>query len=85
MEHARRAWDRAEAGWQERERVVLFDEAARVLTRAVHDWAGVPLPDGEEETAARDLVAMVDGFAAVGPGTCAPGGPGRGRRSGSPR
>ncbi|MEW1906711.1 cytochrome P450 [Streptomyces sp. NPDC086147] len=67
VEHARRAWDRAEADWQDRERVVLFDEAARVLTAAVHEWAGVPLPMGEEETAARDLVAMVDGFAAVGP------------------
>ncbi|MFF4173314.1 cytochrome P450 [Streptomyces sp. NPDC001744] len=64
---AQEEWDRAEADWRGRDRVVLFHESARVLTRAVHDWAGVPLPADEEEATARDLVAMVDGFATVGP------------------
>ncbi|MEU9606026.1 cytochrome P450 [Streptomyces sp. NPDC048057] len=69
VERAEEEWDRAEARWPEHEQVVFFDEAARILTRAVHGWAGVPLPDDDAEAAgtARDLVAMVDGFAAVGP------------------
>ncbi|MFC8536624.1 cytochrome P450 [Streptomyces sp. NPDC057249] len=60
-------WKDAVAGWADRGRVVLFDEVAGVLTRAVHAWAGVPLPEGEADGAARDLVAMVDGFASAGP------------------
>ncbi|SEQ15859.1 cytochrome P450 [Streptomyces radiopugnans] len=61
------AWDEAAARWAERERVVLFDEASRVLAGAVCRWAGVPLKEAEAESAARDLVAMVDGFATLGP------------------
>ncbi|WP_326701162.1 cytochrome P450 [Streptomyces sp. NBC_01754] len=61
------AWERAAAGWAGRPRVVLFDEAAVLLTRAVHAWAGVPLSEAESERTARDLVAMVDGFATPGP------------------
>jgi fatty-acid peroxygenase len=64
---ARRAWDEAASRWAGQEHTVLFDETARLLTRAVHDWAGIPLAEHEEEATARDLVAMVDGFAAVGP------------------
>ena len=53
--------------WEERDRVVLFDEAHEVLCRAVCEWAGVPLE--EESVAARtdDLAAMIDGSGAVGP------------------
>jgi fatty-acid peroxygenase len=60
-------WDEAVARWADRPRVVLFDEASRVITRAVCRWAGVPLEESEAESVARDLVAMVDGFATLGP------------------
>ncbi|WP_405901226.1 cytochrome P450 [Streptomyces sp. NBC_00727] len=60
-------WKGAVDGWTDRGPVVLFDEVAGVLTRAVHAWAGVPLAAGEADGAARDLVAMVDGFASAGP------------------
>jgi fatty-acid peroxygenase len=61
------AWDAAVPGWVRRGEVVLFDEAAEVLTRAVCDWAGVPVSDDEVPSVARDLTAMVDGFATAGP------------------
>jgi fatty-acid peroxygenase len=61
------AWDAAVPGWARRGEVVLFDEAAEVITRAVCEWAGVPLADDEVPSAARDLTAMVDGFATAGP------------------
>ncbi|WP_447002224.1 cytochrome P450 [Saccharothrix isguenensis] len=60
------SWDEAAASWEPGRPVVLFDEAARVLTRAVCRWAGVPLAEAEVPAVARDLVAMVDGFATPG-------------------
>ncbi|MEU8893420.1 cytochrome P450 [Streptomyces sp. NPDC048442] len=64
-----REWDPAAAEWAERERVVLFDEASEVITRAVCGWAGVALPEGPggARQMADDLIAMVDGFATAGP------------------
>jgi fatty-acid peroxygenase len=61
------AWDNAAAQWARRDRIVLFDEAARVLAGSVSRWAGVPVTDDEVPGLARDLVAMVDGFATGGP------------------
>ena len=61
------AWDAAVPGWVARDEVVLLDVAAEVITRAVCDWAGVPVADGEVSSVARDLTAMVDGFATAGP------------------
>jgi cytochrome P450 len=57
------AWDDAVRRWVGQRRVVLFDEAGRVLTRGVCDWAGVPVSDEEVPALARDLTALVDGFA----------------------
>lgn len=57
-------WDEAVESWAHRP-VVLFDESSRILTRGVCQWAGIPLADAD--STARDLVAMVDGFATPGP------------------
>jgi fatty-acid peroxygenase len=67
VEEVGRAWDEAVATWSGRSRVVLFEEAGTVLTRGVCDWAGVPLRRDEAAPLARDLLAMVDGFAGLGP------------------
>ncbi|TWD18894.1 hypothetical protein FB570_109332 [Streptomyces sp. T12] len=61
------AWDEAVPQGSARDSVVLFDEAATVLTRGVHRWAGTPLDDGDAAVTARDMTAMVDGFATAGP------------------
>ena len=66
-ERARTAWDDAVPGWAEQQEIVLFRETAPVLTRAVTAWAGVPLADTEVVPFARDLQALVDGFATAGP------------------
>ncbi|MGC9501724.1 cytochrome P450 [Streptomyces sp. WG7] len=65
VEHVAAAWDAVVQSWPGRPSVVLFDEASRILTRGVCQWAGVPL--GDAWSVARDLVAMVDGFATPGP------------------
>ncbi|RIV39101.1 cytochrome P450 [Micromonospora radicis] len=66
VERAEAAWDGAARSWVGRP-VVLFDEAAQVLTRAVADWAGIPVDRDDEAALAADLVAMVDGFGTAGP------------------
>ncbi|WP_041833247.1 cytochrome P450 [Actinoplanes sp. N902-109] len=61
------AFDEAVAGWRGAGAITLFDESARVIARGVTRWAGVPVEDREIPGLAADLVAMVDGFATVGP------------------
>jgi fatty-acid peroxygenase len=65
--HVTDAWDRVAAGWPAADRVVLFDEASRIITRGVCRWTGVPLADAEVADLAADLTALVDGFATAGP------------------
>jgi fatty-acid peroxygenase len=67
VQRATAAWDDAAVEWGRRPEVVLFEESARVLAGAVTRWAGVPLADDEVPALARDLQAMVDGFATGGP------------------
>lgn len=67
VEHVTAAWDEAVASWAQRPQMVLFDEASRVLARGVCRWSGVPLDESEVEPVARDLVALIDGFATLGP------------------
>ncbi|MBT0769623.1 cytochrome P450 [Kineosporia sp. J2-2] len=62
-----RSWEAERPAWAGRERVVLFDASARVLTRAVSGWAGLDPDEGEIDRLRDDLVAMVDGFATAGP------------------
>ena len=61
------AWDDAVEEWTRRPQIVLFDEAGEVLAGAVCRWAGVPVTDQEVPGVARDLLALVDGFATGGP------------------
>ncbi|WP_315891849.1 hypothetical protein [Streptomyces sp. P9(2023)] len=61
-----RRWREAVPSWRQA-RVVLFGEAARILTLAVCDWAGVALSDAAAADLARDCTSMVDGFATPGP------------------
>jgi fatty-acid peroxygenase len=61
------AWNETVATWRPRRSVVLFDEASRAVTRGVCGWAGVPLDEDDVAPLARDLTAMVDGFATLGP------------------
>ncbi|MEQ4306078.1 cytochrome P450 [Plantactinospora sp. B6F1] len=65
--YAGTAWDETVARWPSWQPVVLFDEASRVLVRAVCRWVGVPLAEPDVAGAAADMVAMVDGFGTLGP------------------
>jgi fatty-acid peroxygenase len=65
VQRATEAWDDAAARWSGH-RIVLIDESAEVIAGAVTRWCGVPLTDDEVPSLARDLQAMVDGFASGG-------------------
>lgn len=65
VQQATHAWDDAAARWRGR-RIVLLDESAEVIAGTVARWAGVAVADDEVPGLARDLVAMVDGFATGG-------------------
>jgi fatty-acid peroxygenase len=67
VEQATAAWDDAVEAWSQRRSIVLFEEAAKVLAGSVTRWAGVAVTDDEVPALARDLLAMVDGFATGGP------------------
>jgi fatty-acid peroxygenase len=66
VRQATHAWDDAAARWRGR-RIPLLDESAEVIAGTVARWAGIAVADDEVPGLARDLVAMVDGFATGGP------------------
>ncbi|GAB2696322.1 cytochrome P450 [Thalassiella azotivora] len=62
-----RHWDQAVHRWQGQARVVLHDEVAQVLCGAVCDWAGVPVGASQVPGRTRELLALIESPAAVGP------------------
>lgn len=66
-ERVAQVWDATVGTWAPSQRIVLFDEISLVLTRAVCDWAGLRVAHADLPALARDLIAMVDGFATAGP------------------
>ena len=54
--------------WAGMDRVVLYDEMNELLSRAVCDWAGVPLRERDVRRRSAELTAMFDQAAHVGPG-----------------
>ncbi|MCW7537656.1 cytochrome P450 [Aquabacterium sp. A7-Y] len=64
----REAWRRAAATWVGRGPVLLYEAVHEPMTRAVCDWAGVPVPDADLERRTRQLVALFDDAASKGPG-----------------
>lgn len=53
--------------WQNKEKIILFDEMKEILCEAACNWAGVPLHGSEIKVRAEDFSWMVDAFGAVGP------------------
>lgn len=45
----KRKWNDRITNWEQRDKVVLFDEAEEVLCRVACEWAGVPLKEEDVE------------------------------------
>lgn len=67
VRHFSADWRNCIPTWRGRERIVLFDEVCRILTRAVCAWAGVPLADAEADRRARELAATIENAGRFGP------------------
>jgi fatty-acid peroxygenase len=62
----RKAWLKESRAWAFRESIVLHDEAARVLTMAACEWAGVPLVEDQVGQRSREFLAMIDNAGSFG-------------------
>lgn len=60
-------WEASMRDWETAPRVVLSREVERIFCRAVCEWAGVPLPAREVDRRTRELVALFESPAAIGP------------------
>jgi fatty-acid peroxygenase len=61
------AFDEAADRWRGAGEISLFDETALVITDAMAQWCGVPEEQSDRTGLAWDLLAMIDGFATLGP------------------
>ncbi|MCU7722911.1 cytochrome P450 [Actinoplanes sp. KI2] len=61
------AFDEAADRWRDAGEISLFDETALVITDTVAQWCGVPEEQSDRIDLAWDLLAMIDGFATLGP------------------
>ncbi len=59
-------WRAAVERWERGGRVVLFDEAVRVIGVGICRWAGLPLTPEDAPRHVWDLERIVDGFGSVG-------------------
>lgn len=63
-----RHWGRVYAErWASADTVALYPEFQQLLTCAVCQWAGVPLPDSDVEARTRQITALFDDAGSVGP------------------
>jgi fatty-acid peroxygenase len=65
-EVAETEWHLAAERWALAERVVLYDELRRLLTRAVCAWAAVPLPDDAVDRRTAQLSALFEHAGSIG-------------------
>jgi fatty-acid peroxygenase len=67
LDLADREWRRAIEQWSGDDDIELFTAVNEVLCRAVCAWAGVDLPEHQVATRTRQLEALIDSPAALGP------------------
>ncbi|MDF2941728.1 MAG: cytochrome [Herbinix sp.] len=60
-------WQIKSKRWEGKHKVVLFDEANKLLFQVACKWAGVPLHKSEIRQRSQDMSAMIDAFGAAGP------------------
>ncbi|MEG9294908.1 cytochrome P450 [Mangrovibacillus sp. Mu-81] len=60
-------WETALSKWEQMDQVILYDEVKEIMCRTACEWAGVPLPEEDVKEITKDLAAMFETPAAVGP------------------
>ncbi|TCP19986.1 fatty-acid peroxygenase [Scopulibacillus darangshiensis] len=64
---AKKQWALAVDKWQQMDRVILYEEAQEMMCRTACEWAGVPIQEDDVKRLTKDLAAMFESPAAVGP------------------
>jgi len=62
----REEWGWGALRWEDQGPVVLYEELHPLLTRVACAWAGIPLPEVDVATRAKDFVALFDAPGALG-------------------
>lgn len=60
-------WEIAIEEWKQMDEVILYEEAKQILCSIACQWAGVPLREGELKQKTKELSAMFEAPAAIGP------------------
>jgi fatty-acid peroxygenase len=60
-------WETALSKWEQMDQVILYDEVKEIMCRTACEWAGVPLPEEDVKEITKDLAAMFETPAAIGP------------------
>lgn len=63
----KKQWELAVDKWEQMDKVILYEEAKEVLCRTACQWAGVPVQEGEIKGLTKDLGAMFESAAEIGP------------------
>jgi fatty-acid peroxygenase len=63
----KKQWEIAVDKWEQMDAVILYDEVKEIMCRTACQWAGVPVQEGEVQRLTKELGAMFESAAAVGP------------------
>ncbi|HWO96425.1 MAG TPA: cytochrome P450 [Bacillus sp. (in: firmicutes)] len=64
---AKKQWEIAVNKWGQMDKVILYEEAKEMMCRTACQWAGVPVQESEVKRLTKNLGAMFESAAAVGP------------------
>ena len=53
--------------WEQMDKVILYEEAKEIMCRTACKWAGVPIQENKVKMLTKNLGAMFESAAAVGP------------------
>jgi fatty-acid peroxygenase len=60
-------WRECQKHWEHKKEICLFKEAEKVLCRAACEWVGISLPEEDVQMRTKQLSALIDSPAALGP------------------
>lgn len=60
-------WEKAVDKWEQMDKVILYDEAKEIMCKIACQWSGVPVQEDEVKELAKDLGAMFESAATIGP------------------
>ncbi len=63
----KKQWKTALNKWEQMDKVILYEEVKEIMCRTACQWAGVPLEEEDVKKMTKDLAAMFESPAAVGP------------------